>query len=177
VGMEMTRFVHPNSKQIVAARVRKALKDNKQAPLIEEKFLRLDGSVVDVEVATMPVMWHGTPAVQVAFRDVTERKLMADELKRYSEHLEELVKERTKKLREAERMAAMGQLAAQVAHDLRNPLTGITGAIYYLRKKSGAKADQRTKEMLDVIEKDVEYSNEMMTGSVEYSGEMRRIPV
>ncbi len=173
VGMEMTRFVAPDFRPVVAARVKKALKDGKEAPLIEERFLRLDGNVVDVEVATMPVTWHGTPAVLVAFRDVTERRLMADERRRYSEHLEELVEERTKKLREAERMAAMGQLATQVAHDLRNPLTGITGAVYYLRKKYGSAADEKTKEMLDVIEKDVEYSNDMMTGLVEYSGETK----
>jgi signal transduction histidine kinase len=98
---------------------------------------------------------------------------MADKLKSYSEHLEELVEERTAKLREAERMAAMGQMAATVAHDLRNPLTGIAGAAYYLRKKYGSTTDDRTREMLEVIEKDVEYSSRMMTGLVEYSGELR----
>jgi signal transduction histidine kinase len=98
---------------------------------------------------------------------------MADELKRYSQHLEELVEKRTKSLREAERLAAMGQMAATVAHDLRNPLTGITGALYYLRKKYGRTTDAKTKEMINIIENDVEYSNNMMTGLVEYSAEVK----
>jgi PAS domain S-box-containing protein len=170
VGMDMANFIHPDSRPTVAARVREELSEGKQAPLQEEKFLRMDGSTVDVEAAGMPISWHGAPGVQVVFQDITQRKMMATELKRYSEHLEELVKERTEKLKEAERLAAMGQLAAMVAHDLRNPLTGITGATYYLRKKYGTTADEKTKEMLEIIEKDVEYSNKMMTSLVEYSG-------
>ncbi len=172
IGIEMTRFVHPDSRKAVIEKAKEPSK-SERSPLLEEKFLRMDGSIVDVEVAAMPVLWHGKPAIQMAFRDITERKQMADELKSYSEHLEELVEERTAKLREAERMAAMGQMAATVAHDLRNPLTGIAGAAYYLRKKYGSTTDERTKEMLEVIEKDVEYSSRMMTGLVEYSGELR----
>jgi len=172
-GMEISRFVHGDSRALVAGRVRSMLQQGRQAQLVEEKFLRVDGSSVDVEVAAMPVMWHGKPAIQVAFRDITERKLMADELRRYSEHLEELVEKRTKRLREAERLAAMGQMAATVAHDLRNPLTGITGAVYYLRKKYGRTADAETKEMLKVIENDVGYADNMMTGLVEYSAEVK----
>jgi len=173
VGMEMIRFVHGESRALVATRVRDMLQRGRQAPLVEEEFLRVDGSVVDVEVAAMPVMWYGKPAIQVAFRDITERKLMADKLRRYSQHLEELVEKRTRSLREAERLAAMGQMAATVAHDLRNPLTGITGALYYLRKKYGRTTDAKTREMLNVIENDVEYSNNMMTGLVEYSAEVK----
>ena len=173
VGMEMTRFVHGESRALVDTRVRDMFQRGKTAPLVEEKFLRVDGSVVDVEVAAMPVTWHGKPAIQVAFRDITERKLMADKLRRYSQHLEELVGKRTRSLRKAERLAAMGQMAATVAHDLRNPLTGITGAVYYLRKKYDRTTDAKTREMLDVIENDVEYSNNMMTGLVEYSAEVK----
>jgi len=172
-GSDISNFVHKDSIPKVAARVGRMLSEGKQAPLAEGKFLRTDGSVVEVEVAGMPVTWRGAPAVQIVFQDITQRKLMANELKRYSEELEEVVKERTAKLREAERLAAMGQMASMVAHDLRNPLTGITGATYYLRKKYGATADVKTKEMLDIIEKDVDYSNRMMTSLVEYSGEVR----
>lgn len=177
VGMEIKRFVHPDSRPLVMKRVNEILVEGKQTPLAEEKFMRLDGTAVDVEVAGMPVMWHGTPAVQVVFHDITQRKAMANKLKQYSEHLEELVATRTSELREAERMAEMGQFAAMVAHDLRNPLTGIAGAAYYLRKKYGSTADEKTKEMLDVVEKDVDYSNQMMTSLVEYSGEMKLSPV
>jgi two-component system cell cycle sensor histidine kinase/response regulator CckA len=81
VGMPVVEFVHPDSRPLVAARVRQMLQEGKPAPLLEEKFQRLNGSALDVEVAAMPVMWQGTPAVQVAFRDITERKRAADALR------------------------------------------------------------------------------------------------
>ncbi|MDD1721742.1 MAG: GAF domain-containing protein [Euryarchaeota archaeon] len=53
-------------------------------------------------------------------------RLRSDEmLKRYSEHLGELVEERTRQLKDAERLAGIGETAAMIGHDLRNPLQGL----------------------------------------------------
>jgi len=60
-----------------------------------------------------------------------------------------------------------------VAHDLRNPLTGISGAAYHLKKKLGPSADQKSREMFDLIDKDVEYANKILGDLLEYSGEVR----
>jgi signal transduction histidine kinase len=113
-------------------------------------------------------------------RDITERKKMEEELRRYSGHLEELVEERTKELKEAqnrllksERLAAIGELAGMVGHDLRNPLTGITGATYYLKTKYGQKMDHKAKEMVEIIEKAIEYSNKIINDLLEYSREIK----
>jgi PAS domain S-box-containing protein len=113
-------------------------------------------------------------------KDVTERKKMEDDLRHYSEHLGELVEERTKELNatqeqliKSEKMAAIGELATMVAHDLRNPLTGIAGATYYLKKKLSSEMDKKTKEMIDIIEKDIKYSNKIVTDLLEYSRDMR----
>ena len=56
------------------------------------------------------------------------------ELKMHSEHLEQLVEERTKQLKDAERLAAIGATAGMVGHDIRNPLQAITGDVYLLRQ-------------------------------------------
>ncbi len=56
-------------------------------------------------------------------------------LKRYSEHLEEMVKEKTQKLKDAERLVAIGETAAMVGHDLRNPLQVVVNLIYLARLK------------------------------------------
>ena len=48
------------------------------------------------------------------------------ELKDYSGHLESLVEERTKELKDSERLAAIGSVAGTVGHDIRNPLQTIT---------------------------------------------------
>jgi PAS domain S-box-containing protein len=63
-------------------------------------------------------------------RDITDRVRAEEKLKKYSEHLEELVEERTRKLKEAGRFAAIGETATMVGHDLRNPLQVIVNALY-----------------------------------------------
>ena len=49
----------------------------------------------------------------------------AVELAQYSAHLEELVEKRTAQLRDVERLAGIGETAAMIGHDLRNPLQGL----------------------------------------------------
>lgn len=99
-----------------------------------------------------------------------------NEIKKYANQLELKVKQRTQelvkiqsKLLKAERLAAIGEIAAMVGHDLRNPLTGIAGAAYYLKMKSGIKRDKKSNEMLEIIEKDVEYSNKIVNDLLDYS--------
>ena len=103
-----------------------------------------------------------------------------NQLKEYAERLEEKVEERTKQLKRtqerllrSERLAAIGELAAMVGHDLRNPLTGIAGAAYYLKTKYGSTVDDRGIEMLEIIEKDIEYSNKIINDLLEYSRETK----
>lgn len=86
---------------------------------------------------------------------------------------EEALRDSQERLLKSERLAAIGEVAAMVGHDLRNPLTGIAGANYYLRLKWGSKLDERCREMLDVIEKDVEYSNKIVSDLLDYSREIR----
>jgi signal transduction histidine kinase len=72
-----------------------------------------------------------------------------------------------------ERLKAIEQLAAMVGHDLRNPLTGISNAAYYLKMKIGSKLGPKAIEMLDLIDKDVEYANKIVNDLLEYSGAIR----
>jgi signal transduction histidine kinase len=105
---------------------------------------------------------------------------MEKKLQEYAEHLGELVEERTRELKDSqerlvksERLAAIGQLAAMVGHDLRNPLAGIKGAEQYLRMKWGSKMDETSREMFEVIEKDVDRSDKIIAELLEYSREIR----
>ncbi len=114
--------------------------------------------------------------IQAVLRDITDRKESElalresqKKLKEYSEHLEELVEEKTKELKETERMATIGEIAAMVGHDLRNPLTGISGAVYYLKKKLGLKIDDNLMKMLELAERNVEYSNKIINDLLDYS--------
>ncbi len=69
-----------------------------------------------------------------SYQDYAKSKELQAELEQYSKHLEELVTERTEKLKDAERLAAIGATAGMVGHDIRNPLTAITGAVYLAKK-------------------------------------------
>jgi PAS domain S-box-containing protein len=109
-----------------------------------------------------------------------ENAKLIQQVKEYAQHLEEKVEERTKQLKEmqqqllkSERLAAIGELAAMIGHDLRNPLTGIAGATYYLKTKCGPKIDDKSKEMLRIIEKDIENSNKIINDLLEYSREIK----
>jgi PAS domain S-box-containing protein len=108
------------------------------------------------------------------------RKQAEKELKEYAENLEALVQQRTRALKESQekllksqRMATIGEIAAMVGHDLRNPLTGIAGAAYYLKMHLGPKIDKKSREMLKVIEKDIEYANKIINDLLELSKEIR----
>ena len=79
-----------------------------------------------------------SPRKMVAlFLDIAERKRAEEELGRYRDHLEELVRERTQELKDAqaelvhkERLSALGQLTATVAHEIRNPLGTVRTAVF-----------------------------------------------
>jgi len=73
IGTPIIDRVHPDSRANVAARLR-TLDEGRDVPMIEEKFVRLDGSVVEVEVAAIAFVFNGKPAVQVVARDISQRK-------------------------------------------------------------------------------------------------------
>jgi PAS domain S-box-containing protein len=103
-----------------------------------------------------------------------------NEIQGYAGQLEEKVKERTRELVDAQsqllraqRLAAIGELAGMVGHDLRNPLTGISGATYYLKMKLGEKLNDKEREMFETMEKAIAYSNKIINDLLEYSREIR----
>ena len=77
-------FAHGDYLQSVSQRVRQVIDERRQAELVEERFVRLDGATVDVEVVAIPIVHEGSPAAQVIARDITERK-KAEALLRDSE--------------------------------------------------------------------------------------------
>ncbi len=74
IGKPIMELVHPDYRPIVAKRVHEAEAENRPGAVLEEKFLRLDGTVVDVEVSSAALLYKGAPAVQVIVHDITERK-------------------------------------------------------------------------------------------------------
>jgi PAS domain S-box-containing protein len=113
------------------------------------------------------------PNLLIILRDITERKisdekvrLYSKQLKEHSEHLEELVAERTKELRVAERLAAIGETAAMVGHDLRNPLQAMTSALYLANRLVGSeKVEDRREavELLNMFDEQINYMDKIVS--------------
>jgi PAS domain S-box-containing protein len=74
IGKPVIDVVHPDYTELVRERVVGATEHGKAQPLIEEKFLCLDGTVVDVEVVSVPITFKGMNAVLVIARNITDRK-------------------------------------------------------------------------------------------------------
>jgi PAS domain S-box-containing protein len=114
--------------------------------ILEGLHRRKDGTTYPAEINANLVLIGETEYMVSVVRDITERKLVEDELKAVREHLRELVKERTSELElineeleqeirerkqaeeeavRASQLASLGELAAGVAHEINNPINGI----------------------------------------------------
>ena len=148
----------------------------------------IDGKLYWVEIVATPITdGHGniTSAVEIAI-DITERKkaeehrkVLERKVKNYSEHLKCMVDLRTAQLKDAnerliksERLAAIGELAGMIGHDLRNPLAGIKNGVYFLKKKGTAISETQAKETLEIIDKAIDHSNKIINDLLDYSREM-----
>lgn len=67
LGKPINNFILPNERQIQP-------QENQEVSFTEEKFVRLDGQIIDVEITGIPITYQSQPATQVVIRDVTERK-------------------------------------------------------------------------------------------------------
>jgi len=108
-------------------------------------------------------------------QEITKRKNAEEMLKEYSEKLEYMVEERTKKLEKAqerlrrqEKLAAIGELASVVSHELRNPIGVIGNSVYYLSMKL-KDADEKTRKHLNILQREVQRSNGIITDLLNFS--------
>lgn len=83
IGRQVLDLVHPDYREAAAENL-KLLEAGNDVPLHEEKLLRVDGSIIDVEAVAIPFQYRGKPAFQVVIRDITER-LRAERALRKSE--------------------------------------------------------------------------------------------
>ena len=111
IGKPVIQFIPPYIREFVNGRMKELKNEGVVLPLAEEKFIRLDGSEVYVEVKSMSIRFDNKPAVQMIIRDITERKRVEAEIQSKNE---ELLKVNVEKDR----------FFSIIAHDLRGPLCG-----------------------------------------------------
>lgn len=86
-------------------------------------------------------------------RDMTERKEMEEKFKR------------------SERLAAIGEFSAGLAHELRQPLGVINNSVYFLSNKLEDVGEKKVKKHLTILEKEVKHANRLITNLLDFARE------
>ncbi|MFI5143091.1 MAG: PAS domain S-box protein, partial [Thermoanaerobaculales bacterium] len=89
VGLDISAIVHPAQYERARQQMQRTLAGEPQTPF-EDCFVRLDGSLVPVEIAVSLLTWQGRPALQVVVRDITERKRAEEALQESEERYRSL---------------------------------------------------------------------------------------
>lgn len=87
-GKPISDLISQDSRELEIKRLGAMLEVGTLLGFVEEKWVRLDGSPVDVEVASVTIVYEGKPAVQTVVRDITERKMAERALRESEERLE-----------------------------------------------------------------------------------------
>ncbi|OES45499.1 sensor domain-containing diguanylate cyclase [Domibacillus iocasae] len=86
VGQNPLSFIHPSYHEIVKERLKMMFENKTPAAPLEEKMMRVDGKIVDVEIMGLPITIHGQDHVQVFFQDISERKKLEEMMYHFAYH-------------------------------------------------------------------------------------------
>ena len=90
LGRNVFELVHPEFRELAKQRSAASAQPGGMSPVMEQKYLKLDGSVIHVEVQSASITYDGAPAVQVVIHDITARKLAEQALARVNRALKTL---------------------------------------------------------------------------------------
>jgi two-component system sensor histidine kinase PilS (NtrC family) len=117
---------------------------------LESRFRTPDGREIDIGLSATPLKTPGARAgVLVNFQDVTD-------VKKLEHHA-----------RMQQRLAAVGEMAAGIAHEIRNPLASMSGSIQILRQELPLTAEQE--QLMDIVLRESERLNGTIRSFLAYA--------
>ncbi|KKK37187.1 histidine kinase [Mesobacillus campisalis] len=139
IGKSIFLYADSEYEGRMRARIDQAIKLRGPLTNIEHRLKRLDGSKFFFEASSLAITLGGKEAILTIGKDITERKQETERL-----------------LQKSEKLALLGQMAAGIAHEIRNPLTSIKGFIQ-LFKSNSLKG-----EYYDIVLAELERINEIV---------------
>lgn len=130
---------------------------------------RKDSTVFPLHLAVSEIQHDGETLFTGILREITDLKVVQDQLARSNEVLEASVQERTAQLEEAqaelvrkEKLATLGQIAGGIAHEIRNPLNTIKTSVYFIQHAKKL-TPEKINEHLDRIDRQVTVLDNVVT--------------
>ncbi|MED1470691.1 PAS domain S-box protein [Bacillus salipaludis] len=131
ISRSILDFIHPDYHKEAKKRIQIVV-DGSRTEFKPYKIIRIDGRTFDGEIKSIPTYFQNQSAQHIIIRDVTE-KIKTQEL-----------------LRHSEKLTIAGQLAAGIAHEVRNPLTAIKGFLQLME------AQVQNKTYFEIIQSEME---------------------
>lgn len=122
IGRHACEFYHPDHREHAVEQFTK-IESGQNIGLVEGKVIRVDGRIKEIEWKGTLTSYDRNPAIHVLVRDITERKA--------TQQL----------LRNQEKLSLAGQLAAGIAHEIRNPLTSLKGFLQLMQAHGTGKLE------------------------------------
>ncbi|MEO6212130.1 MAG: ATP-binding protein [Vicinamibacterales bacterium] len=124
-------------------------------PRVESAFTRPDGRQIELGFSTAPLVTpRGETGFLLTFQDVTEAR------------------KQEREARVQQRLAAVGEMAAGIAHEIRNPLASMAGSIQLLRQELPLTADQS--QLMDIVLRESDRLNETIRSFLAYARPQRQ---
>ncbi|HEY4789614.1 MAG TPA: response regulator, partial [Bacteroidales bacterium] len=142
VGKNMNRFVAPEEIDRLRDYYFRRAMGEEIPPIYESVFLHRNGHRVPVSMSVGVILYESRPASLVIARDITQKKKTEEELERYRNHLEDIIKQRTNQLQkeinerkvaeESDRLKTA--FLSNMSHEIRTPMNAIISFSNFLKE-------------------------------------------
>jgi len=157
IGKPVIDFVHPAYRTMALERIEEMQNNKKPVPMVEERFVRLNGESFPAEVSAAPIVFDGEEAFMITVRDISELKQYEKEQKDMQYQLEHV-----------QRLESLGVLTGGIAHDFNNLLTAIAGNAELLR--SEVKDVEAAQLYMDHIDDSCNHAADLCKQMLAYAG-------
>lgn len=139
LGRSVYEFLDLEYVERLQERIKLIKKEKQPLTNLEYKLKRLDGTKFFFEASPLLIVYGGEESILVVGKDITERREQTDRL-----------------LQKSEKLALLGQMAAGIAHEIRNPLTSIRGFIQLF------KYNQLQEDYYDIVLSELDRINDIV---------------